>query len=56
MRENNGKAMMMLKAFLRAGEFYSGSSAYDGGLKTGLFMPKEAIPADKKEWVEFLMS
>ncbi len=56
MRGNNGKAFMLLKAFLRAGDFYQGSSAYDGGLRTGLFMPKEAIPADKKEWVEFLMS
>ena len=56
MRANNAKAMLMLKAILRAGDFYKDSSAYEGGLRSGLFMPKEAIPADKKEWVEFLMS
>ena len=56
MRGNNGKAFELLKAFLRAGDFYSESSAYEGGLRTGLFMPKEAIPADKREWVDFLMS
>ena len=56
MKGNNAKAFSMLKAFLRAGEFYKDSAAYDGGLRTGLFMPKEAIPAEKKAWVELLMS
>jgi 5'-methylthioadenosine phosphorylase len=56
MRGNNGKAFQLLKLFLRAGSFYNESAAYDGGLRTGLFMPKEAIPASKKAWVELLMS
>jgi 5'-methylthioadenosine phosphorylase len=56
MRGNNGKAFMLLKSFLRAGSFYNESSAYEGGLRSGLFMPKEAIPASKKAWVELLMS
>ena len=56
MRGNNSKAFTMLRHFLVSGMFYLGSSAYEGGLKTGLFMPKEAIPSDKLEWVEFLMN
>lgn len=56
MKGNNGKAFKMLKHLLRAGLFYLGSAAYDGGLRTGLFMPKEAIPSDKKAWVDLLMS
>ncbi len=56
MKGNNGKAFSLLKAFLGAGEFYKESSAYNGGLRTGLFMPPEAIPAAKRPWVDFLMS
>lgn len=56
MKGNNGKAFKMLKHLLRSGVFYLGSAAYDGGLRSGLFMPKEAIPNDKKAWVELLMS
>jgi 5'-methylthioadenosine phosphorylase len=56
MKGNNGKAFKMLKHLLRSGLFYLGSAAYDGGLRTGLFMPKEAIPSDKKSWVDLLMS
>lgn len=56
MKGNNGKAFSLLKAFLGAGDFYKDSSAYNGGLRTGLFMPPEAIPAAKRPWVEFLMS
>jgi 5'-methylthioadenosine phosphorylase len=56
MKGNNGKAFKMLKHLLGAGVFYLGSAAYDGGLRTGLFMPKEAIPNDKKAWVELLMN
>jgi 5'-methylthioadenosine phosphorylase len=56
MKGNNGKAFQMLKHLLRSGAFYLGSAAYDGGLRTGLFMPKEAIPSDKKAWVDLLMS
>lgn len=56
MKGNNAKAFQMLKHLLRSGIFYLGSAAYDGGLRTGLFMPKEAIPKDKKAWVDLLMS
>lgn len=56
MKGNNGKAFSLLKTFLGAGDFYKDSSAYNGGLRTGLFMPPEAIPAAKRPWVEFLMS
>lgn len=56
MRGNNGKAFALLKLLLKAGDFYADSSAYDGGLRTGLFMPKEAIPADKRPWVDVLMA
>ena len=56
MKGNNAKAFQMLKHLLRSGVFYLGSAAYDGGLRTGLFMPKEAIPNDKKAWVDLLMS
>jgi 5'-methylthioadenosine phosphorylase len=56
MKGNNGKAFLMLKHLLRSGAFYLGSSAYDGGLRTGLFMAKENIPADKRAWVDLLLS
>lgn len=56
MKGNNGKAFKMLKHLLRSGVFYLGSAAYDGGLRSGLFMPKEAIPSDKRAWVDLLMS
>jgi len=56
MRQNNSKAFSILRKALQAKDFEKGSLAYDGGLKTGLFMPVEAIPADKKAWVQFLMS
>lgn len=57
MKQNNSKAFGLLKDFLKAGpSLWEGSLAPDGGLRTSLFMPKEAIPADKKQWVEFLMS
>ena len=55
MKGNNAKAFQMLKHLLRSGAFYLESAAFEGGLRSGLFMPKEAIPADKKEWVELLM-
>ncbi len=55
MRGNNSKAFSLLKAFLNAGDFYKNSTAYEGGLRSGLFMPPEAIPASKKAWVEMLM-
>lgn len=56
MKHNNAKAFDVLKMLLKEPGISEGSLAYDGGLKTGLFMPKEAIPVDKQEWVEVLMS
>ena len=55
MKLNNGKAYTVLQKLLAAGEIWRGSSAPKGGLVSGLFMPKEAIPKDKQEWVELLM-
>lgn len=56
MRGNNQKALNVLKIILQQGEnLYQNSLAYNGGLKTGLFMPVEAIPQDKKYWVDVLM-
>ena len=56
MRGNNAKAFVILKSILKSSEIYQGSLACDGGLKTGLFMPKEAIPTGKRSWVETLMA
>ena len=55
MKGNNSKAFALLKALLGTSNVAEGSAAYEGGLKTGLFMPKEAIPKDKLPWVEILM-
>jgi len=56
MKNNNQKAFNVLKTILQAGDLAEGSYAYDGGLKTGLFMPKEAIPKDKLSWVNVLLN
>lgn len=56
MRQNNAKAFSILRTALKTPNLEKGSLAFDGGLKTGLFMPIEAIPADKKSWVSLLMS
>ncbi|MEQ1723521.1 MAG: hypothetical protein ABL930_10125, partial [Pseudobdellovibrio sp.] len=56
MKGNNSKAFAILKTILKSKDIYEGSLAYDGGLRTGLFMPPEAIPADKKAWVQTLMN
>ncbi|AZZ37516.1 S-methyl-5'-thioadenosine phosphorylase [Bdellovibrio sp. qaytius] len=56
MKNNNAKAFNVLKTILKAGDMAEGSYAYDGGLKTGLFMPKEAIPKDKLSWVNVLLN
>lgn len=56
MRHNNAKAFSVLKVLLKSKNLHEGSLAIDGGLRTGLFMPKEAIPSNKREWVEVLMN
>lgn len=55
MRGNNKKAFEVLKKLLKMENLYQGSLAPEGGLRSGLFMPPEAIPTDKKKWVELLM-
>lgn len=56
MKHNNSKAFSVLKEILKEKDFWQGSLAFEGGLRSGLFMPIEAIPADKKDWVSVLMS
>ncbi len=55
MKFNNQKAFQVLKDLLKIKNLSEGSLAYAGGLRSGLFMPPEAIPADKKYWVDVLM-
>lgn len=56
MKGNNAKAFAILKILLKQKEMWTGSLAFDGGLRTGLFMPKEAIPTSKRPWVDVLMN
>lgn len=56
MRLNNGKAFQVLQKLLGAGAIWEGSHAPQGGLATGLFMPREAIPPSKRPWVDVLLS
>jgi 5'-methylthioadenosine phosphorylase len=55
MKANNQKAFTLFKEILKSNDFYLNSKAPAGGLRSGLFMPKDAIPVDKREWVELLM-
>jgi 5'-methylthioadenosine phosphorylase len=56
MKANNDKAFNLLKQILTQKNFWNGSLAPEGGLRSGLFMPIEAIPQDKLGWVKVLMS
>jgi 5'-methylthioadenosine phosphorylase len=56
MKHNNSKAFSVLKEVLKQKTIWEGSLAFNGGLRTGLFMPPELIPVDKKPWVQVLMS
>ena len=56
MKQNNSKAFEILQSILKAGPIWEGSLAPAGGLKSGLFMPRERIPADKKQWMDVLLS
>lgn len=56
MKGNNSKAFAVLKEILAQKDFWAGSLAPEGGLRSGLFMPKEAIPLDKRGWVQILMN
>lgn len=56
MKHNNSKAFSILKMLLKEKNISEGSLAYEGGLRTGLFMPKEAIPSEMRAWVRVLMN
>lgn len=57
MKTNNVKGFAMLKELLALGpSLWEGSEAPNGGLRTGLFMPEEAVPADKRAWLNVLRS
>lgn len=57
MKGNNNKAFSILKELVAQGEkLWEKSEAPAGGLRTGLFMPREAIPAKHREWLEVLLS
>lgn len=54
MRQNQAKAFRLLKGVLALGEFYSHSYAYEGGLRTGLFMDPTRIPEEKRALLDVL--
>lgn len=56
MKGNHVKAFAVLKEILAQKDFWAGSLAPEGGLRSGLFMPKDAIPLDKRGWVQILMN
>lgn len=57
MRNNNLKAFDVLKNLTKLDEsLWSGSVAPESGLRTGLFMPEEAIPLQKRSWLSVLRS
>lgn len=56
MKHNNSKAFQVLKEVLQQENIWEGSLAFNGGLKTGLFMPPDLIPSDKKAWMQVLMN
>lgn len=56
MKDNNQKGFAILKRLLKITDLAQDSYAYTGGLKTGLFMAPEAIPADKKPILQILNS
>lgn len=55
MKGNNSKGLQVLRSLLATPDLSANSAAYNGGLRSGLFMPKEAIPTDKRAWVDVLM-
>ena len=57
MKGNNAKAFTLLKALVARGEdLWKKSEAPAGGLRTGLFMPRESIPAKHRDWLEVLLN
>lgn len=57
MKSNNIKAFQLLKQILALpNEIWLGSKAFEGGLKTSLFMAPDSIPEDKKKWLSIFLS
>ncbi len=54
MKNNNAKAFAILKSILKTPDIFQGSLAYEGGLRTGLFMAPDAIPGAKRPIVDVL--
>jgi 5'-methylthioadenosine phosphorylase len=54
MKNNNLKAFKTLQFILSQNNFWKASKAPNGGLRTGLFMAPENIPANKKSWLAVL--
>jgi 5'-methylthioadenosine phosphorylase len=55
MKNNNVKAFETLKTLLQIPQLYQNSLAPEGGLRTGLFMAPEDIPASKRPWLDILI-
>ena len=57
MKNNNLKAFKLLKdlAGIKS-QLWQGTQVPDAGLKSGLFMPLEAVPKNKLEWLKLLMT
>jgi 5'-methylthioadenosine phosphorylase len=57
MRQNNAKGFKVLQKLVASGDkILEGCECHEQGLRNGLMMPKEAIPAKHKEWMQVLMS
>lgn len=56
MKGNNGKAFSVLQTILNEPDIAAGSAAPHSGLRAGLFMPLESVPADMRPWVDILMA
>ncbi|MEZ4873783.1 MAG: MTAP family purine nucleoside phosphorylase [Bdellovibrionales bacterium] len=56
MRQNNSKAFEWVKRVTALENPWAHCDASETGFKAGLFMPPEAIPKDKKPWVDVLIN
>lgn len=57
MRQNNAKGFKVLTKMLAAGDrLLEGCECGEQGLKSGLMMPREAIPQRHREWMELFLS
>ncbi|MBX2987271.1 MAG: MTAP family purine nucleoside phosphorylase [Bdellovibrionaceae bacterium] len=56
MKDNNAKGFGLLRDLVKMGpHLWEHSTAPAGGIRSGLFMPWEAVPAEKRDWVEILL-